>query len=352
MSSERFKNFSELHKNAIQNSNASVSVKNDKWKKVSFEEFSSWEYSRQRKYLARLGFVFNRRSLKYDKESNKVILPELNPFTGEPAKAVVHAKPGIISQKMFLEKDGFYHLKGELEIRQKSSHKDDFLVFLINRVSSQQSKKQRQLAQEVVKRGIIAKDKAPATVAEKSEICFGDFVTIENRNSCLNKKHQMEDINAKVNLLTRSGKVVLRSVAATYCHQCKKYFIGKWEYDQLKQEGILMCRVVTDFEKKSNGYYENQNEESFLYQAGYSVSSNRDLTTAQRQGVLVCLMESGVPKVQISQHLNWLIKQRTGMNNMKCAIEKWTVDRDFVEQYKLGERRAVYVNVIRTKIKK
>lgn len=186
-----------------------------------------------------------------------------------------------------------------------------------------------------------------------SEICFEDFVCVTTNNYCLRSGHIFENIQAKVCLLRHDGSLKIVTIPAGFCCSCKKYSIGRWQFEELRKTGVLLCRVVQESSYQKGGghdYYSDLSPESILKQYGYSVSATDGLSDEQRQQILVCLMESGIcSKQKITAHLSWLIQSREGRTDLLDAVWKWKSDRNFVDLYKLGEARVVAMRSLKVK---
>ena len=51
-------------------------------------------------------------------------------------------------------------------------------------------------------------------------------------------------------------------------------------------------------------------------------------------------------KSEIISYLDFFINQRNSMSNMEVAVSKWEVDREFVENYRIGQYTQFGVNAI------
>ena len=85
-------------------------------------------------------------------------------------------------------------------------------------------------------------------------------------------------------------------------------------------------------------------EESVLMQYGYNVNAAEDLSAERRQKILAVLMDNEiVPKSQIISLLDFFISQRQNRKYMEAAIDKWSEDREFVEDYNPGTYTRVHI---------
>ena len=82
-------------------------------------------------------------------------------------------------------------------------------------------------------------------------------------------------------------------------------------------------------------------------QYGYNVSQVEGLSTVRRQKILAVMIDNNIlSKSEIISYLDFFINQRAGRRNMELAISKWEADREFVEQYRIGEYTRYGVNAI------
>lgn len=178
-----------------------------------------------------------------------------------------------------------------------------------------------------------------------TDIYFEDFVVITDNSHCVNSNHAFEDIRARINILQRNGELRTITIPAGHCKTCNQYYIRISQFENLRNIGIILCRMVHEkyvSSKRSGNFYDTLSHESWLKQYGYSTNSQSNLTDVQRRQILICLMESDPSSRQrIVNHLNWLIQQHKNQVNMLSAVAKWTSDRVFVENYKIGSTRVV-----------
>lgn len=88
-------------------------------------------------------------------------------------------------------------------------------------------------------------------------------------------------------------------------------------------------------------------QESLLMQYGYNVSQTEGLTATARQKILAVIIDNKImSKSEIISYIDFFISQRSSNSRMDVAISKWEADRDFVENYKIGEYTQFGVNAI------
>jgi len=79
----------------------------------------------------------------------------------------------------------------------------------------------------------------------------------------------------------------------------------------------------------------------------HSVSQNNGLSTTSRQKILAVIIDNKImAKSEIISYLDFFIRHRSLMGNMDIAISKWETDREFVENYRIGQYTQFGVNAI------
>lgn len=181
------------------------------------------------------------------------------------------------------------------------------------------------------------------------KIGIKDFVVRQAVFKCTHTGHTIQNIDAVLNIVDFEGKKKEIKIPAGYCPQCKIYFIMESTYQNLKKQGNILCRVSDEKTYVKAGYLNNAKlaQESILMQYGYSVSQIDGVTEKQRRIILVNLIDNNIlSKSEIISYLDFFINQRAGRSNMELAISKWKADREFVEQYRIGEYTRYGVNAI------
>lgn len=78
-------------------------------------------------------------------------------------------------------------------------------------------------------------------------------------------------------------------------------------------------------------------QESVLMQFGYSVSQTEGLSETRRQKILSVLVDNNIlSKSEIISYLDFFISQRQN-DKYAIAVSKWTNDRNYIREYKIGE---------------
>lgn len=155
----------------------------------------------------------------------------------------------------------------------------------------------------------------------------------------MHESHKIKDIIALIDIIDDNGKKCVEKVPAGYCTECNLFFILESTFENLKKKGILLCKV-TDIKSVNKFFYINGEKlahESLLMQYGYSVSQINNLSEERRKKTLAVIIDNKIlSKSEIISYLDFFINQRLSISNMETAITKWTEDRDFVQNYKMG----------------
>ena len=191
-----------------------------------------------------------------------------------------------------------------------------------------------------------------AQVDENVLITIADFVVRSNTFMCY-FQHDVETIQAYVNVLHRDGSIRQQSVMAAYCKDCDCYYILESSFKLLQKQGVLLCQVITleELQKKGASVFSNENmkAQSVLRRCGYTVNATDNLSTTQRQQILLQVLDNRVYSAsELYNFLDWLINYagRSTQRNMDSAVKKWTEDRNFVAQYNENNRRKVQIGSI------
>ena len=84
--------------------------------------------------------------------------------------------------------------------------------------------------------------------------------------------------------------------------------------------------------------------ESILMQYGYNVSQGEGLSQTTRRKILATLIDRHIlSKNEIISYLDFFINQRQSNSKYQIAISKWELDREFVENYKIGKYKEIGV---------
>lgn len=175
---------------------------------------------------------------------------------------------------------------------------------------------------------------------EHAQITFSDLLIRKSGFYC-EAKHHTKDYAGEIDILTRYGAVRTVLVPVAYCTECGIYFVLEETYRELKQRGIIMCKVLGYKEYKALENKEevldtrNWRDKSPLAMWGYSVNKRDDYTDDQRHAILEDIVDSGaMTKDRVLSYLDWFISLRQGHEDI--ASNKWIEDRKHIAEYKLG----------------
>lgn len=172
------------------------------------------------------------------------------------------------------------------------------------------------------------------------QIGIKDFAVRANVFRCMHSKHVIENIDAMIKVASDSGKNEIIEISAGYCSQCKVYFLMESTYQKLKKKGIILCRISDEknYRKMSQMNDMHLAQESILMQYGYNASQTEGLSATGRQKILAVIIDNKImSKSEVISYLDFFINQRSSIPRMELAISKWEADRDFVENYKIGQ---------------
>lgn len=191
--------------------------------------------------------------------------------------------------------------------------------------------------------------KERAELEKLPQIGVRDFVVRRNVFKCMHASHKLENVVAAVNIIDKYNEERLIRVNAGYCSNCKIFFIMESTYENLKNRGIPICRV-SDEKTYLKNYSVNGMllaQESILMQYGYNVNQQEGLSSTRRQKILAVLIDKKIlGKSEIISYLDFFISQRQTQSKYQVAISKWEADREFVENYRIGEYHQYGVNAI------
>ncbi len=183
-----------------------------------------------------------------------------------------------------------------------------------------------------------------------NQIEVRDFVVRRTAFKCRHNDHNLQNIDAIINILDKNGNIKQEDVAAGYCSECDVFFIMESTYQQLRMKGIPLCRISDEKTYNSNNMVINGMhlaQESLLKQYGYTVSEAEGLSQFVRRNILGFLIDSKVlTKNEVISYLDFFINQRKFQYKFERAISKWKSDRDYIAEYRIGDFREYCVGEI------
>lgn len=164
---------------------------------------------------------------------------------------------------------------------------------------------------------------------------------------CMRQHHLCESATAI--LKNGLGRDVKLNV--THCLLCDKYFIHNDNYERYRNMyGLILGQIrfvehdIGEERKRSEMYEMNLREESTLHLFGYNVQKRSHLTMVERQLIIVNVIEmKAMTKHEVINLLTNLIRR----NKSKVdAVNAWSEDLEFVQDYDIDKQRRVDVRRI------
>lgn len=189
--------------------------------------------------------------------------------------------------------------------------------------------------------------------APSAELDIHDVIVLSNTKICSYRNHESQDIIVGIPVLQGGGAVQTIKIVASYCPVCKRYTILKDQFQNI--DGVIMCRVIDNTysnEGTNSTEIEIDQKQSIIFQYGYNVQSQKNLSTQQRHIILASLVESKIQtRRQIMDHLSTLIERGNKIPSWKDATNKWKEDRNYVASYNVNNLPSVITDRIILKYK-
>ena len=139
-----------------------------------------------------------------------------------------------------------------------------------------------------------------------------------------------------------------------YCKGCKRFYMFESDYEKMLKEGKPLCRVIrldkNEPDKPNFDVGFKYKSESVLHALGYNVRANSNLSTGQRQKILVDAMEKELLQVhEILDFLNWLVRVNESKKGHSKAVSKWKEDIEFIKSIALKTEQTTHISTIYVK---
>lgn len=268
--------------------------------------------------------VVNKKQISSGKELNKTISTE-------------------IEQK---QKKESAEKNAELEAQRKL--REERRILHQERMKAEQEAKRLKELEKQRRRQQIEKEEQES-LEKLPQIGVKDFVVRRAVFKCMHSKHKVVDLAAAIRVIGDDGKAKLIKISAGYCKVCKIYFIMESTYEKIRKRGIVLCRICDEKSYMKNSFVNGMRlaQESILMQFGYTVSQTEGLSSTSRQKILAVMIDNDVlTKSEIISYLDFFISQRQHQSKFGIAVSKWEADREFVEEYRIGEYTQFGVNAI------
>lgn len=129
------------------------------------------------------------------------------------------------------------------------------------------------------------------------------------------------------------------------------YFMNEESYTLIREKyGLPYLRIQPMLSQHFNGKIEGLRAHSELYLLGYRVDAKTGNDVAARRQILKRILDSGIlRKLEVMNHLEWLVHTRTGIPHMENAVSEWKADLYFVSTYNIDSQRKIWVNKFKAK---
>ena len=289
---------------------------------------------------------YNSSSVKNDIESTRPTLLKSNVTDVKINNyRLLHQKPKMVQKK----ESQRYGDKNAL-IKNGNSH-ENAKKLAAEIIAKQQAN--RSLTSPKLEENLKVKKKKQIEHKDTTETRYNispkDFVVRRAVFKCMHSHHQVQDIDATLEIVDDNGKKRAIQISAGYCKQCQMYFIMESTYEKLRRMGVALCRICDEKTYMKNSYVNGMQlaQESILMQFGYSVSQQEGLSQERRQKILAVLIDNHIlSKSEIISYLDFFISQRQSQSKYMIAISKWEADREFLERYRIGHFTKFGVNAI------
>lgn len=319
-------------------------------------EFRVAETVKNKNHLPSYSLKYDNKMLcytKYDGDSIKKLIEQTHPkvkkkevivvFNDTTSKRKKNNLDPEIEQKRIEE-----IAKRNAELEQQRKLKEERKRLHEERMRAQQEEK-RLKELERKKRAELKEKEQQEMLRQLPQIGIKDFVVRRAVFKCMHSKHDVVDLTAAVGVIDNDGREKLVKISAGYCKMCNIYFVMESTYEKLRNMGVVLCRVCDEKSYMKNSYVNGIKlaQESILMQFGYTVSQTEGLSATRRQKILAVIIDKHIlSKSEIISYLDFFISQRQYQSKFELAVSKWETDREFVEEYKIGEYTQFGVNAI------
>lgn len=153
-----------------------------------------------------------------------------------------------------------------------------------------------------------------------------------------------------IELINEKDQIIEKTITGTYCKTCNKYYIVESLFKEVLRFGMPNCNIeIYDMLSEGYGYNQELKEKSILKEFGYSVGKKENLTEKERQHILGYLIDYEIlSKSRIISYLEYFISQREySTKDFSLAINKLQKDLNFVNEYRKGDFRKVFIKNIK-----
>lgn len=212
----------------------------------------------------------------------------------------------------------------------------------------------RELSAEIEKSIKIHEEGSRINVLPQKELEYSDVIAVTNSMICKESHHIVIPYKGLVPFLNKENEIVTYTIYVGYCKGCKRFYMFESDFEKMHKEGKPLCRVIrldknepdkdnfdVDFKYKS---------ESVLHALGYNVRANNNLSTGQRQKILIDAVEKELLQVhEILDFLNWLVRVNESKKGHSKAVSKRKEDIEFIKSIALKTEQTTHISTIYVK---
>ncbi len=175
------------------------------------------------------------------------------------------------------------------------------------------------------------KETSMITGYDPETIKVEDVLVRATNARCYERDHSVERIKAKLYVIPyRTGRKTLNEINAYYCSECNRYYILERDFIELREIGVICCRIV-DIKELGKITHSGWAEISILRSYGYNVSKKDGLSDDERHQILDMIIANGImTRERCIDFILWLVSRHSGRPNMTFAISKWNSDVDYL----------------------
>ena len=259
---------------------------------------------------------------------------------------------------------GYFDYKLVQHVKEKMKKEKSQKTLIVDQTESKKEKTEPKLKQTELRLGLgieqtkINSDKENSEkykIIKKEEkqkkvLPKADFFVRTNINNCSKKKHNIIDLIAEVDVICSNGNIIKKTFPASYCEDCKLYFMYDNDYKRIRRSGVPLCSIYEylKYIKINKNRNIELKPESLLHSFGYNVGVTENLSTNQRRKILSFVINKGImSKHEIMNLLNYFVDFRKKDKRQAKAISKWKMDIEYLQNTNIEATKKIEVNSIR-----
>ena len=148
--------------------------------------------------------------------------------------------------------------------------------------------------------------------------------------------HPFEIVVGEISFTNRHNEEEKETILMAYCEECDKYYIYEQVFLNLILKGTIRAKtILSSGNKDCVNNLTSMSPESLLKKCGYTVNAIDDLSSIDRQKILMGVIENKLyTPAGIISHLQFQINLNLNVftRDMRSAIAKWEEDILFLKQ--------------------